>query len=296
MRLSIRLKRWLKRKWKRLTYLLWIYFVYYCKVLYRNARENLGQVISTREFMIQPAWIQALHNRTLYRLQHNPDIVHIGIDPSGGGEASDYAICSTVYENNQWILVGSETSSSHRYNDIMNLMDNHLIGLRKIPQYRDSLFVVYIEANMSFIEVDRIREHLVSRSQEFGEVFVVSEDPKNKGRYGVWTGETEKELYAKGIRQLMSEGRIHYAENFVSASRPEKESKQQLEDQMRNLRKEAEPCLKPGMDKVKITYTGKAPGVRDDACMSLQIVLHHAQQQRHKPLFLQLCMRRGLRF
>ena len=259
-----------------------------------NARENLGQVVSSREYMCKP-FMKAFRERPSYRLAHDATVVHIGIDPSGGGTSSDYAICSTVHDNGNYVIVGVETSSSHHQNDILDMLDNHLLALRRIPQYASAVFWFYIEANMSFLTVDDLRNHFLSHP-EFGQLRVAREDGKAQGKWGVWTGEKEKEMYAKRLQKTMSEGKLHYAENFVSASRPAAESKAQLERQVANLRKEAKPCLEPGFDRVKFTYTGKSQGERDDGSMALQIALYNMEKQRNNPQFITSCMQQGLRY
>lgn len=261
-----------------------------------NARENLGQVISTKQFMIQSMWLQKLGEMERHQFRGSgPGVIHIGIDPSGGGQASDYAIASVAYDNAKYVILGSDASGSHRWNDVLMMLDEHIMKLRTMPEYRDAVLWIYIEANMSFISADELGRHFEDNQHQFGRVVVARHDPKNLGRTGVWTGEKEKELYAKHLQKLLSDGLIRYAESFVTVTKnTAAEAKAQLEEQIRNLRKEAKPVLEPGFDKVKYTYTAKANGVRDDASMALQIALHNMHLIRTDEHFRDVCANAGL--
>lgn len=270
--------------------------------IYKNnpelyAREILGQVVSNKEYMCTAPLMRPFKDKQPHKMVYPANVVHIGIDPSGGGTASDYAICSMVYDNGQFVIIGTDASSSFKHNDIMYMLDEHFRRIRKFPQYKDAIFYVYVEANMSFISVDGLNNHFQDHRREFGDVKTVSLDPKNLGRYGVWTGEKEKEAYALNLRKILSDGKLSYADNFISVVRQEQAAKDLLEEQMRQLRKQAlESKLEPGFDKVKYTYTGKSHGVRDDACMALQIVAYNCVQMRQNPAFVLECAARGLRY
>jgi hypothetical protein len=260
------------------------------------AREILGQVVSSKEYILDGNMIRSLRERPLYKFNNPTFVVHIGIDPSGGASASDYAISSVVYDNGNAVIVGNDASGSHKHNDILAMMDGHMMKLRSYATYANALFVVYFEANMSFITADAFKNHFEAHQQTLGNVWVVSRDPKNKGRIGVWTGETEKELYASTLKRNMANNKLYYAENFVSVIKATKNSKQDLEEQMKHLRKEVKQNqLNPGFDKVHVTYTGKGNGVRDDSCMALQIALYHMELSRQDPQFITRCTTQCMR-
>lgn len=258
-----------------------------------NARENAGQTLTSQK-VCEKKWIKALQDRKLWTFQNPVSVIHIGIDPSGGGSASDYALNSMAYDNAQYVILGAETIAGYKYNNIMTALDNHLLALRAISKYKHAIFWIYVEANMSFIAVDELRDRFLG-NPAFGQVYIARFDPKNKDRYGVWTGEKEKAMYAKLLAQNLSDGRIHYAENFVCVSKETTaEMKAILEEQIGNLRKDSKPVLQPGHDKVKYTYTGKSAGVQDDASMALQITLYNMIRQRDNYEFIASCERHGL--
>lgn len=290
-------KRFLKKLAKKALKLTWFCIKFVWFQLYRYAREILGQTVSNREYMVDAATLKKFREYPLYRFPDRVHIVHIGIDPSGGSTSSDYAICSTVRDNGHFVIIGCDISGSFKQDDILWMLDNHLLKIRQQPQYSNAFFMIYIEANMSWISADGLRTHF-GKQPQLGQHLVYSRDPKKLGRPGVWTGESEKELYARGLRKMMHAGQLRYAENFISVGKKVHETKQILEDQLRQLRKEtaASSGLEPGFDKVKTTYTGKSHGVRDDACMSLQIALYNMETVRQDPVFIQFCIQKSLAY
>jgi hypothetical protein len=68
------------------------------------ARENLGVVISTRTFLFTERVLKRFRQRPQYALRRKPQIVYIGIDPSGGGSGSDYTIMSSVFEQGHHVV------------------------------------------------------------------------------------------------------------------------------------------------------------------------------------------------
>jgi hypothetical protein len=255
------------------------------------ARETRGLVISTKIFMIQRMWILALRERELYRLQNKAQVLHMGIDPSGGGTGSDYALCTIGHENGRNYIASMEVSGSNKHNAIVQMLKNHVISIRRIPEYKDAIIFLYVESNMSFISADQVCEMFISDVDTFGPVLPVSDRPDSDGRWGVWSGEFEKESYAIGLSYTMSDGNIHYAEHMACTKLLE--TKAILEGQLKNLRRETKQAADPVFQKLKYVYTGKGTNARDDLCMALQIALHNMRKQRRSPKFLRWANERG---
>lgn len=88
----------------------------------------------------------------------------------------------------------------------------------------------------------------------------------------MWTGEVEKAVYINTLLDFMRPGRVHWAQHFVS-ERPaavQKELSQQLCFYRRERREGADPAWQAG----KSVLSGKAPGLRDDLMMALQMALY----------------------
>lgn len=249
------------------------------------ARETRGLVMSTRIFMIEKSWIVAMRKRELYRLKHNAQVLHMGIDPSGG-RGSDYSVCTIGAEEGRFYIAGMELTSTHKDDAVMKMLDKHVVFLRKFPEYKDATIFLYVEANMSWITADRICEMFARDHERYGMVVPVSEGngPGNGSAFGVWTGPGEKESYATGLRYTMSDGALSYAEH-MSCTNPTG-TKQILEEQMSRLRQEVKTPVDPAFQSFKIAFTGKAHNVRDDLCMSLQIALHGLRKQRASKRFI----------
>jgi hypothetical protein len=67
-------------------------------------RELRGIVKSSRRPLFDKPWIKALRERPAYRFERRPDCVFMAIDPSGGGNQSDFAMSSLVFENARHVV------------------------------------------------------------------------------------------------------------------------------------------------------------------------------------------------
>lgn len=63
-----------------------------------HARENMGIVFDDNKYAFSRTLIKAFSDRDRFVFTTHPSEVHIAIDPSGGGSASDYAVVSLVYD------------------------------------------------------------------------------------------------------------------------------------------------------------------------------------------------------
>lgn len=70
-----------------------------------NQRENLGVITDAAHYFIKPDWVNAMRDP-----QHivvdtaNPRLVFIGIDPSGGGSASSWAMTAVYFQNGDCVV------------------------------------------------------------------------------------------------------------------------------------------------------------------------------------------------
>lgn len=67
-------------------------------------QEMRGEVVSQRTYLIQGKWITALKNQPLHEWMRPPGVIHLGIDPHGGGKTSETAIMALSYVRGQHVV------------------------------------------------------------------------------------------------------------------------------------------------------------------------------------------------
>lgn len=60
-------------------------------------QEMRGGAISKRNYLIAGKFITALQQRPLHVWQRSPGVIHLGIDPHGGGKTSETSIIAISY-------------------------------------------------------------------------------------------------------------------------------------------------------------------------------------------------------
>jgi hypothetical protein len=173
------------------------------------------------------------------------------------------------------------------------MIDTHYMKLMNHPRYRQCRIRVYIEANMSFIDADRIAKRL----QEpifASRIEVVRFDAK--GRYGIWTTPDKKECYATQLQISIPRARFAHGNDFLSQE--EDGHKPELFKQLKNFRREID-VPKNGAAASALFYkshiTGKSTGEKDDWAMVFGILLHHMWRDVSlNEVFLQACTRNSI--
>jgi hypothetical protein len=91
-----------------------------------HARENMGIVIDSNTYVFSKALVEAFACRQRVTFDATVNQVHIAIDPSGGGAASDYAIVSLVYHLGKHVVSYNRAyqlrTPSTTSNTVLNLM------------------------------------------------------------------------------------------------------------------------------------------------------------------------------
>jgi hypothetical protein len=65
------------------------------------ARELHGSIKSSRRPLFEKRWIKAFKERDPYQFPRPPPVVFVAIDPSGGGNQSDFAMASMTFDMTQ---------------------------------------------------------------------------------------------------------------------------------------------------------------------------------------------------
>lgn len=176
---------------------------------------------------------------------------------------------------------------------VTRMIKAHFKALRSNRLFKRSWIYVYIEANLSFIGADAIAN--VIQCPENQPVVIAKQDATDKGRYGVWTGEFEKENYAALLGQLLRDNTMFYSDQYVMGARDEKiktlqeqavEYKAMMIEQLRNYRLEAKHPPDAAFGKVKFSYTGKTTNKKDDCVLVLSIALYWANRMREHPEYV----------
>lgn len=190
-------------------------------VLMDNAKlhqqENMGMLQPSTKYLFPPHLIKKMQKLERQDWEgHKPQIVYIGIDPSGGGN-SNYAMASTARDSDGRVwIVGLDHTDSIDYRVIDGMIFRHIYALRKHPLYKDCLFVVFVEANMSALDTGRV--HDLIKAPELEPIDVISMDPKDKGRIGIWTTPTNKECYINLTVELMEHRALGFCKETVTVT------------------------------------------------------------------------------
>jgi hypothetical protein len=158
-------------------------------------------------------------------------------------------------------------------NAVTNMLETHLQNIRDDPRYNTAVIYVYIEANMSFLTANKVKE--IVEHPRFYPVLVQSFDPTTDARAGVWTGPDEKYLYAEEMKRALADGALVYAARFISS---DESIKPEIVKQLEVYRREAKVSAS---GKRTIEYTGKSLGRKDDVCIVMQMLLHWSRLMRN---------------
>lgn len=163
---------------------------------------------------------------------------------------------------------------------------NHVTELTKM--YPRALIFDYIEANMSFVEADRMAN--ICKKISPHNIRIESQDPKGKGRSGIWTGENEKYQYATAIRHSLTVGSICYADDSCFISRDVIKAKEKFENQLGTFRRITSPNTNPAFKKAKVTYSGEG---KDDTVIVCGMCMYFSYEKRNSKEYEQIAQAAG---
>lgn len=241
-------------------------------------QENMGMNVSTTHRYFRAALVDSVFSTEPVTFTQPPRTVYIGIDPSGGGN-SNYAIASTVrgtvaYGVTKTALVGLDHTDSADPDTIDNMIVQHLFTLRKHPTYANALFVVFVEANMSNVQANRVRKLVTMPT--LGPIVVPGYNSKGEQCPGVYTTNTNKEAYIYALLNLLQEKQFIVAKDFVSVTSVTslEDVKMDLAGQMRYFRRVEKPNKNPEFIVNKVVMTGKSNHRKDDLLMALMFSVY----------------------
>ncbi len=172
--------------------------------------------------------------------------------------------------------------------DITIMIKEHFVRLRRDPLLQNCLFWVFIEANMSYIDADRIVAMLACPN--IG-AFRAERDRKNSARFGVVTTQPIKEAYVRAAQEALVNGTLEIRDSLVGQNA--QGDRQNLFKQLGYFRREIKQANDPIHGHVRTSYTGKMGGKKDDLAMALMINLFWSNYRRTAPSFLSFANEQG---
>jgi hypothetical protein len=193
-------------------------------------------------------------------------------------------------------VVGLDRTNSTKAAVVREMILGHYLALLKKERYKHCIIRVFIEANMSFIDADRIAVDL--QAMDSRRIDVVRFDPecKENPRYGVWTNANSKQAQAEELVRCVPD--MAFVEPHLAVSRDWEGNITELLTQLKKYRKVIDqPKTQTGASSLhyKAFYTGKGgAGSCDDyvsACgIALQWMYHTLLRDE---AFLQRCTAEG---
>jgi hypothetical protein len=233
------------------------------------AREVGGVASSLHQRAFPKKFITRFINLPDVTLTHDAtyDYMFHAIDPAAAGKSSDIAITTILRKHGQYIIIGMESFSCKTAIENHSLILSHVYKLREDPRFANTLSVFIIESNLA-LESDHINDMLL---QNMGG-FVVMNERDDGVHTGFRTTNGMKTIAVESLREQIMNDAVRLADErtFVSVSRPARETRTMLEEQILEFR---EVLRESEIAAPKKFYSGKTVG-KDDLVMSLLLNIH----------------------
>ena len=262
----------------------------------RMARELHGAIAGSSVFCF------TLFSRQMFQapphiMSKKKSVLHLGIDPSGGG-GSDTAYFLTTTDAGNDVILAYHAANVQSTNESNQMLEALFARIRNHPLYRDALVIVYVEANMSWLIGNDLKTHMCNSAKRnvFGRVeFEMHWRAERKMEsVGVITDATAKQLYVDHMRRRMSDGRIKFAHELLGEPTRLALQRDELRRQCDAYRQVKKESLNPEFVDDKYAYTCKSSGLSDDLIMAMQITLYNMVKKLTDPQFLKRCQVEGL--
>lgn len=229
-------------------------------------------------------------------------VLHCYVDPSGGGDGSDFAVATMARVRDQYVVVGlsrwhnDRTGNSHVA--INRMLKDHWDGIFNLNQYRDAKVWLYWEVQMGSIQSDQYTAWLMGLYP--GRFYPYRGVQSHPEQVGVPVNEARKMAWADSILEVMTGQNLSYAADFVTSRIGDlsmedsiKLVKDQLEDQMH--RETVEIRIPPDpFGKVKMVYGAKQGGKKDDLLTCIKGCLCEMRRRLVDPVYRRWCISQGI--
>lgn len=170
--------------------------------------------------------------------------------------------------------------------NVTKMLTSHVERYKTVINYhsQEPIKFVYIESNNDALASDYVSNEIYKLDKQ--NTRIESRDPKNIGRVGIWTHPSSKRIYNDMLVLIMSEGRLRIAEDLISVNPQGRIDELLL--QMRNFRRTEMPENEDPafQDQIKVRYSAKGGGMKDDLLLSLMICVRWMVEKRTDQKFL----------
>ena len=248
----------------------------------------------------------AFHEKSLIKLfssRHYPSVtkdffgsfeikdVFISIDPTGGGEGSDLALCSCIYHNQHTIILGLENIPATFEEDYMPYVIQHLHSIRRLEGFDNVRFVITIENNLG-IATGRLFKAIYANIKNFLVITKDGYDLPNvviARKSGVQQTPKTKEMMYYALKDIINYEQLRFYKPNVTTYVPKGRRgydhkalfgllKKMLQRQLTDFCVINKQPNDPVFQEIKRSYSGKEGGKKDDLCMALQLNNFWARQ------------------
>lgn len=239
------------------------------------AQELRGISMASQSYVLRGLLksFQEQHKRDgPYVFKKNVEVIHSFIDPSGGGNGSEFAVVSMVREDSAYVIAGMSSwynnCSENSMVGVTRMLNQHYDGLFRMPVYSNAKVYLYFESNMSNISATYWTDYIEKRwPSKFHFVRAVKRDVN---QIGVVTDEKSKEEWTLALQEVMSCCSLFYAKEFVTSQVDGKDLKEsqklvcaKFEDQCNRYCRDVKIPVDP-FGKLKVSYGAKNGGMLDD--------------------------------
>lgn len=185
-----------------------------------------------------------------------------------------------------------DACESAKHDTIDQFILNYMLAIRQDERYKHATMFVYIESNMSFIIASRVAN--LCTQDAFHPVIIDYQDQSPARRPGIWTGKVEKERYVQEVQRSLMDCRLVYAKDMLCPYIKSAEKAQgQLNHQLSLFHREVKEPKDTAFGRPRITYTGKAPGCKDDLALVLQMALYWSRNKRGSQQYIDMAQSHG---
>lgn len=227
------------------------------------AREILGTIAIDRKFLFKKKWVSAARNAERVSFGKTVKMVYTCIDPSCGGTQSGYACMTAAYDDGRFVILGVDCEEKCIASDVEERIHGHFQNIRNTKLTANSVIVLIMEANSSWIDVDRVH----NIAMQYEPIHVISKDSTGRGRKGVFLDKHLKQLYFEDLRRAFQKNLINVYRN-VRGKEIEKDIKAMWK-QVQVVRLEVDEKPDNPFKKARTTITGKSAGQQDDMAITL---------------------------
>lgn len=260
-------------------------------------QELYGEAQSSTSYMFQP-FMKRFAEKPLYRFKDKVQVQHSFIDPSGGGDSSDFTIATHAVEDGQYVLTGISahvsTGTGSDTQKLRVMFQRHFQDIFDIPQYKSCIIYVYYEANDKIGAQIWAEQIQAMFSPERVHIFKgVSKQP---GQPGVMTTEQDKIIWTLSMQEVLASNALHYAEHFISNDIPGSRDptiKERFVDQCNRYTKDIE-IAKDQFSKAKVTYGAKKGGLKDDIVTAVVGSIRHHKSRIIEPSYIKWCVQNNI--